>query len=297
MNEVIEKETIKVENMIYEIRGVQVMTAYDLAKLYQCKNGTKEINQAVKNNPNKFPTRFSWILTNEEAKTFLVNNFDQKIETRGGRLNNTRVFTEQGIAMLATILKTKIATEVSIRIMDAFVKMRHYITDSNSLYKSLSNINNKLIEHDEKLDYLFSKFDKKEQLFKTNTEYDAFSCFVSIFKESKKELIIVDPYADITILDITRKLNCNVILITKNSDRISNLEIEKYNKQYHNLTVIRNNDFHDRYFVIDQKKIYHSGTSINNAGEKVFSINRLEDKFVQKDIINEINLIMKKEAI
>ena len=99
MNELMEK---KVENMIYEINGVQVMTAYDLASLYQCKNGTKEINQAVKNNPEKFPVRFSWVLSDEESDMFLVKNFDQKKEMRGGRFKNQRVFTESGVAMLAT---------------------------------------------------------------------------------------------------------------------------------------------------------------------------------------------------
>jgi len=118
------KENLKVENLIYEIRGKQVMLDSDLAVLYGCKNGTKEINQAVKNNIEKFPERFSWKLTDEECKSFLVKKFDKKIETRGGKYKNPRVFTEQGIAMLTTIIKTKIATEVSIKIMDAFVQMR-----------------------------------------------------------------------------------------------------------------------------------------------------------------------------
>ena len=118
MNEVVVKDDIKVENMIYEVRGKYVMLDSDLALLYGCKNGTKEVNQAVRNNPKKFPDRFSWRLSDEERNIFLVKNFDQKIETRGGRYRNPRVFTEQGVAMLATILKTKVATEVSIKIMD-----------------------------------------------------------------------------------------------------------------------------------------------------------------------------------
>ena len=105
MNELINKEQIKIEDMIYEIRGKQVMLDSDLAKLYKCKNGTKEINQSVKNNPDKFPERFSWKLTEEESRTLLVKIFDQKRENRGGRYKNPRVFTEQGVAMLATILK------------------------------------------------------------------------------------------------------------------------------------------------------------------------------------------------
>ena len=292
MYNVLEK-SIKIEDMIYEINGVQVMTAFDLAVLYQCKNGTKEINQAVKNNMEKFPKRYSWILSDDDSANFLVKNFDQKnVETRGGRYKNQRVFTEEGVAMLATILHTKVATKVSIGIMDAFVKMRHLIIDNKNIYKSINNINNTLIEHNDKINYLFSKFDKKEELLLKGEVYDAYSSFVNIFKKANKELIVIDSYADNTLLDIIRKLKCKVILITKNSDRLSEKEIEKYNLEYHNLEVVRENSFHDRYFVIDNKTIYQSGSSINNADEKIFSINRLEDTSVKNTIINCIKKII-----
>lgn len=284
MNEIIEKEDI--ENMIYEIRGVQVMLDRDLAKLYNCANGTKSINLAIKRNKERFPNDFYFQMTNEEYKNLKFQFETSSSNNYGGVRKLPYLFTEQGVAMLSSVIHTKEASKISVNIMRAFVKMRHFIVENNDIYKSLSNINNKLAEHDEKLDYLFSRFDKKEQLFLPNTEYDAYSSFISIFNETKKELIIVDPYADTTLLDIIRKLNCNVILITKDNDKLSNMEIEKYNKQYHNLKVIRNNDFHDRYFIIDQKKIYHSGTSINNAGTKIFSINLLEDNFVKQNILN-----------
>jgi sugar-specific transcriptional regulator TrmB len=286
MNEIIEKENI--ENKIYEIRGVQVMLDSDLAKLYHCVNGTKTINQAVKRNIARFPDDFYFQITTEE-----YNNLKSQIGTSsynnyGGARKLPYAFTEQGVAMLATVIHTKEAALISINIMRAFVKMRHFIIENKDIYMSLSNINNKLIEHDEKLDYLFSKFDKKEQLFLPNTEYDAYSNFISIFKEANKELIIVDSYADITLLDIIKKIKCKIILITKDNNRLSNTDIEKYNKQYHNLTIIKNNDFHDRYFIIDNKIIYQSGTSINNAGTKTFSINLLEDEFIKKTILNEV---------
>ena len=128
MNEIVEE--IKIENMIYEIRGKQVMLDSDLAKLYGTK--VKRINEAVKNNIEKFPERFSFKLTDDESNIFLVENFDQKRETRGGRYKNQRVFTEQGVAMLATILKTKVTVQISIKIMDVFVEMRKYITNGIS---------------------------------------------------------------------------------------------------------------------------------------------------------------------
>ena len=172
MNEIIMKEDIKIEDMIYEIRGIQVMLDSDLAKLYQCKNGTKEINQAVKNNLEKFPTRYSWILTKEEwldlRSKILTSNLK---EQRGGRRYLPRVFTEQGVAMLATILKTSVATKISIK-MDNFVLMRHYLNDNKDVYKTLNAINTrltnqetKLLEYDDKFNYIFSKFDKKKKYF------------------------------------------------------------------------------------------------------------------------------------
>lgn len=232
MYDILEKDKIKIENLIYEINGIQIMVDFDLAKLYKVE--TKRINEAVKNNPKKFPKRFSWKLTEEQSKAFLVENFDQKkIETRGGRYKNPRVFTEYGIVMLSTILKSDVAIEISIRIIDAFVNMRHFLLKNNDVYKSLNNINTRLIDQEnrinenaDKINYLFSKFDKKEELFLKGDVYDAYSSFVSIFKQANNELIIVDSYADNTLLDIIRKLKCKVILITKNSDRLSEKEIQ-----------------------------------------------------------------------
>ena len=291
MEKIISNINIKVEDLIYEIRGKQVMLDSDLAKLYQCKNGTKEINQAVRNNPEKFPNRFSWVLSDEESQSFLVKNFDQKIETRGGRFKNPRVFTEQGVAMLSTILKSKVAVQASIRIMDAFVAMRHYI--GNNEYRLL-NIESKVLEHDSNIKLLqdsFSKFEEKRQIndiYLVNQIYDAYSKIKDIFLFTKNELVIIDSYADKTILDMIKELNVKVLLITKENNKLTSLDIEKYNKQYNNLTVVKNNSFHDRYFIIDKKEVYHCGTSINYAGSKVFSINILEDDIVKCKLINEI---------
>ena len=297
MNEIIEKE--KVENLIYEIRGKQVMLDSDLAKLYKVE--TKRINEAVKNNPEKFPERFSWKLTDKESKIFLVENFDQKLETRGGKYKNQRVFTEQGVMMLATILKTKIAIETTIRIMDAFVEMKKYFSNNLLEQKFINNQvikNTKEIEiNSEKIKLLQESFDKLSEKRKASEIYfngqmfDAYSRIINIFSEAKEELIIVDSYADIKLLDIIKKLDVKVIIITKKNNFITEKEIEIYNKQYNNLKVIYNNTFHDRYFIIDNKTVYHCGTSINRIGYKTFSINLLSDKDVTIPLINNINSI------
>lgn len=294
MNNVIVKDEVKIEDLIYEIRGVQVMLDSDLARLYQVE--TKRINEAVKNNPEKFPERFSCILTNEEEK-----NLRSKISTSsqknkyGGRRYNTRVFTEQGVAMLSTILKSKPAVEVSIRIMDAFVKMRHFIKDSLIEQKY---INDMVLEHDNSIKLLQQAFNKIEEKRKVNEIYfdgqiyDAYFKIQDIFKSATKKLIIIDAYADNTILDIIKRLDIEVIIITKKDNLLTKQDIEKYNKQYHNLKVIFNNSFHDRYFLIDDGAIYHCGTSINRIGYKTFSINLVSDKEVCDSLINKVNRII-----
>lgn len=294
MNNIIEQENIKIEDLIYEIRGVQVMLDSDLAELYRCANGTKTINLAVKRHVNRFPERFMFRLTEEESKIirFQTETKYHKIETRGGKYNKPYVFTEQGVAMLATILRTNVAEDISIKIMDAFVKMRHYIGNNES---RLSNIETKIIEHDNNIKIIqesFDKFIEKEKVNEIYFEgqfYDAYSRIQKIFKSAKKELIIIDAYADNTLLDIIKRLNVQVIIITKKDKLLTTQDIIKYNKQYNNLKVIYNNSFHDRYFVIDNKKVYHCGTSVNYAGSKSFSINILTDKFVINSLINKIN--------
>ena len=293
MNELTVNE-IKIENMIYEIRDKQVMLDSDLARLYQVE--TKRINEAVKRNPEKFPERFCFMLDDYEHEIlrsqFATSNEKQ---TRGGRRYNMMVFTEQGVAMLATILKSNIATKVSIRIMDAFVAMRHYI--GNNEYR-LSNVEAKVLEHDNDIKLLqesFQKFEEKKvinEIYFNGQIYDAYSKIIDIFKEAKEELIIIDGYSDKTVLDMIKELTCKVILITKKNSNLKELDIEKYNTQYHNLNIIYNDTFHDRYFIIDKEIIYHSGTSINHAGSRTFSINILEDEVVKEALIKNVNKVI-----
>jgi hypothetical protein len=283
-NELDEKE---IEGKIYEINGIPVMLDSDLAKLYSVQ--TKRINEAVKNNPYKFPERFSWVLNIHDELNLRSKFSTSSLKSNyGGRRHNIRVFTEQGVAMLTTIIKSKVAVETSIAIMDAFVKMRHFIVNNKNIFISLNNMNNKLIEHDKKINILFDRFEPKEILLLEGQTYDAYSKILDIFKLAKEELIIIDNYADNKVLNMISKLKVNIMLITKDSKRLNELDIEKYNSQYNNLKVIRNNTFHDRYIIIDEKEIYHLGASINNAGNKTFSINKLEDKIVIDSLLNTI---------
>ena len=142
MNNIIVKDKFLIENLIYEVRGKQVMLDSDLAKLYECKNGTKEINQAVKNNIEKFPERYAFRISEEESKNLKSKILTSSMSTYGGSRKGHTVFTEQGVAMLATILHTPVATQISIRIMDAFVAMRHYISDRDVCISLIDKIKN-----------------------------------------------------------------------------------------------------------------------------------------------------------
>ena len=291
MNDVVEKENIRIENMIYEIKGVQVMLDSDLALLFEVK--TKRINEAVKNNPEKFPEKFSWKLTSNEWENLRSKFSTSSLKSNyGGRRYLPRIFTEPGIYMLSTILKSKVAVNASVRIMDTFTSMRKFINDNKDVYQSINIINNKLLEHDEKFNYLFSKFDSKEQLFLEGQTYSSYRNILEILNTAKKEIIIIDEYADITFLDLIRKVKCKITLITKDSNRLSNIEIEKYNKEYNNLRVIRNNSFHDRFFIVDKNDIYLSGSSINSVGEKTFMIINIKNDLVKNALIKNVEEII-----
>ena len=292
MNEITETDVINIEKMIYEIDGKEVMLDADLALLYNCKSGTKEINQAVKNNPDKFPKRFSWVITDEE-KNNLWSKFSTANISSMSR-SNPRVFTEQGVYMLATILKSKTATEVSIRIMDTFVKMRHYINyNKNVLPRKFLLLEDKVDENTKRIDELFDKFNPKEitkdSIFFENDIYDAYSVLIEIFKLSEEEIIIIDNFAGKELLDILRIIHKKIIIISSNIDETLK---NKYLKQYKNVLFIKNDSYHDRFIIIDRKRVFHSGASFKDLGKKCFSIHEIENsKEIDKILDNINNLI------
>ena len=297
MNEIIEKENVIIENMIYEVRGKQVMLDSDLAKLYNCKNGTKEINQAVKNNLAKFPERYSWILTKEEnlnlRSKILTSNLEK---SHGGRRYNIRVFTEQGVAMLSTVIKSKVAAEISVKIMDAFVSMRHYLNanllNQNNNLQRISNLETKIIEHDTKIELIQNTLDKMSEKIKNNhlfydgQIYDAYSLMIDIFNLSKESIVIIDNYLDKNLLDILSKTNKEVLVIT---NKYNEKDLNKYLKEYSNIEIKIVNKIHDRFIIIDNKSLYHFGASFKDLGTKCFAISKIEDKEILEKILRYIN--------
>lgn len=286
MNEIMEKEMISIDDMIYEVRGVQVMLDSDLAELYQVE--TKRINEAVKNNPDKFPERFSFVLDNFEKKN-LWSKFSTANISNMSRVN-PRVFTEQGVYMLATILKSKVATKVSIAIMDAFVKMRHYI---NYNYRVLPHrfllLEDKVDDNTKRINELFDKFDPKDivkdYIFFEGEFYDAYSVLLDILNEACNEIIIIDNYAGKELLDTLRNIDRKIIIVSKNiNDELK----KKYEKQYSNVEFMSNCSFHDRFIVIDRKKLYLCGASFKDLGKKCFGISEFGDSFLLDEILKVI---------
>ena len=281
------KEELNIENIIYEIRGKQVMLNSDLAKLYECKNGTKDINKAVKRNIERFPKNFYFQITEEEMK---------KLWFQSGTANKMirslpYVFTEQGIAMLSSVLHTQIAISQSIRIMDAFVKMRKIIS-SNLIEQKY--INELVIKDNERINLLEESFSKLEEkinhIFYEGQIYDAYSLLIDIFKGAKEEIIIIDNYADKSILDMITNLNVKVTIVTRKFNLLKDIDIKKYNRQYNNLKVIYSDKFHDRFIIIDRTDLYHSGASYKDLGNKCFGINKIKDDEYLENILIKIGL-------
>ena len=299
MNELIKQE--KIENLIYEIRGKQVMLDSDLARLYECANGTKDINKAVKRNINRFPDKFCFRLTNIEVENLKSQNVISSLSKEnsyGGRRKLPIVFTEQGIAMLSGLLKNEIAVQVSINIMDAFVEMRKFLLSNGQVFDRLSNVEYKLLEqnkvlteHEEKFEKVFDELQKnekeefKQKIFFDGQIYDAYSLIIGIIKRAKNKILIIDNYIDDSILEMLKKKNKNVevIILTIQNNKLTKLDIKKFNKQYPTLKVAYTNKFHDRFVVIDNKELYHCGASLKDLGKKCFAISKIEDiEYIEK---------------
>jgi hypothetical protein len=283
LEEIIKFDDLKIKDIIFEIRGKQVMLDSDLAKLYQCKNGTKTINQSVKRHVNRFPERYMFQLTNGE-----FNNLRSQIGTTNFQMIRTLpfVFTEQGVAMLSSVLRTGVAERVSILIMDAFVEMRKYLSSSN-IENRISNIETKVIEYDNNFKILFDSFDSKinNYIFFEGEKYDAYSLLIDIFNTSKKDIVIIDNYVDKSLFDLLRSIDKEFLVIT---NKYNNFDYEKYKSQYSNIKLKINNSFHDRYIIIDNEVLYHCGASFKDLGNKCFCISEINEEKVLSDLLDMI---------
>jgi len=287
MNEIIIKDK-KIENMIFEVRGVQVMLSSDVAILYQIE--TRILNQVIKRNIDRFPSTFCFQLTDEEIDRLSLRSQFATLN----KSNNLRgqhykylpyVLTEQGIMMLSGLLKSDIAVKVNIQIIDAFVKMRRYFANN-------FNTNELLLNHENRIQLLENTLDSfKEQkikkIFFEGQIYDAYSILIDILNKARTEIIIIDNYASKELLDILKDINLKIIIVSKNVDSVLK---EKYTKQYKNVEFIDNNSFHDRFIILDRSKLYTCGASFKDLGKKCFAISEFNDINYLGEIINTLNI-------
>ena len=282
-NNLVIVDNIEIQNMIYSVRGKQVMLDSDLAQLYHVE--TKVFNQAVKRNINRFPEHFRFQLTESELKND---------STHGGRRYMPYAFTEQGIAMLSAVLKSDIAVDVSIKIMDAFVKMRNFLLSNREMFARLDRVELKQLETDKKLEevfnYIATNTEVKQNIFFDGQIYDAFSFIVGLIGKAKKEIVLIDNYVDINTLNILCKKNkgVDITIATAGKGNLSTKDINKFNAQYPKLSVKTTTDFHDRFLIIDSTEVYHIGASIKDAGKKSFGITKIEDKDLIQSLINKV---------
>lgn len=279
-----------IQNMIYTFRGKQVMIDRDLASLYQVQ--TKRLNEQVKRNSGRFPAEFCFKLSDTE-KDELVANCD-RFKTLKHSSSNPYAFTEQGIAMLSAVLKSDIAVEVSIKIMNSFVEMRKFLLSNKEMFARLDRVELKQLETDQKLEevfnYIATNTEVKQNIFFDGQIYDAFSFIVGLVQKAKKEIILIDNYVDVHTLNILCKKDkgVDIIVATAGKGSLSTKDITKFNAQYPKLLVKTTTDFHDRFLIIDKTEVYHIGASIKDAGKKSFGITKIEDKDLIKNLINKV---------
>ena len=282
----------EIQSMIYTFRGRQVMLDSDLARLYQVE--TKVFNQAVKRNIDRFPENFRFQLTDSEFENLRSQIVTSSLSGHGGRRYMPYVFTEQGIAMLSAVLKSDVAVEVSVKIMNSFVEMRNFLLSNREMFNRLDRVELKQLETDKKLeevfDYIATTKEVKQKIFFNGQIYDAFSLMVEIVEKAEKELILIDNYVDVNTLNILskKKDGVNVLIVTSGNGNLTDKDIAKFNSQYPKLAVKISKDFHDRFFIIDRNEVYHIGASIKDAGKKSFGITKLEEHDLIDSLLGKV---------
>lgn len=272
-----------IQQRIFTFREFQVMMDRDLAELYEVE--TKRLNEQVKRNANRFPERFCFQLTNEE-KNELVANCD-RFKSLKHASSNPYAFTEQGVAMLASVLRSDTAVTVSIQIIDSFVHMRKAISDNSLMYDRLSRIERKQLETDQQLEVIFNALENKKTapqkgIFFDGQVFDAYTFVSDLIRKAKQSISIIDNYIDDSVLSMLSKKreNVKIRIYTKSVSSELALDLKKYNEQYDLIEVIKFNASHDRFLIIDDKEIYHIGASLKDLGKKWFAFSQMDNEAI-----------------
>jgi len=274
-----------IETLIKVIKGQQVMLDKDLATLYGVE--AKVLNQAVKRNVERFPDDFRFQLTKEECLRSQIVTLNEK---QGQHLKYMPyAFTEQGVAMLSSVLRSQTAIDVNIQIMRAFVSMRHFMVNNASVFSRLETIEYHQLEMqqhqqetDKRIDEVFRRLDEgnakpKQGVFYNGQVYDAYTFVSDLIKSAKKRIILIDNYVDETVLTLLDKReNCvSAVIYTQQISRHFQLDIDRHNAQYAPIDVETFRLSHDRFLCIDDD-VYHIGASIKDLGKKWFGFSKME---------------------
>jgi hypothetical protein len=284
MNELVIDEDIK--NKIYTIRDKQVMLDRDLAKLYGVE--TKVFNQAVKRNIERFPDNFRFQLSKDEYEILRSQIVTLRLNSDGEWGKHTKylpyAFTEQGVSMLSAILKSKIAIEVSIKIINSFVNMRKVISNNSLISQKIDNLERKQILYDEKFEKLFDALEDKslkpkQGIFFDGQMFDAYTFVSDLIRSAKSKIILIDNYVDDSVLTLfSKNQNVDVTIYTKNISKQLNQDLKKYNSQYKKIEIKKFENSHDRFLIIDDKELYHIGASLKDLGKKWFAFSKMDLK-------------------
>jgi len=267
------------KSKIYTIRGLQVMLDRDLAELYGVE--TRALKQAVKRNMDRFPNDFMFQLDNNEINLMVSQNVIPSKQHLGGA--KPYAFTEQGVSMLSSILKSKIAVNINIAIFRAFTQMKKFINQNAGLFQRFERIEQKLYLHDENFNKIFKAIEAqnikpKQGIFFNGQIFDAYIFLADLIKSAKKSIVLIDNYIDETVLTLfsKRKANCKVTIYTQSINKQLKLDLEKYNSQYQKIEIKVFKKSHDRFLIIDNKEIYHFGASLKDLGKKWFAFSKFE---------------------
>jgi len=292
MNQISSITNENIQDKIYNIRGLQVMLDKDLAELYHIE--TKVFNQSVKRNVKRFPEKFRFQLTKDEYEILRsqIVTFKENLNTK----YLPYVFTEQGVSMLSAILKSDIAIEISIQIMDSFINMRKLINSNDFYAYQLKELEKRQltyeIKSDKKFDKIFNAIESKGQksddgIFYDGQIFDAYTFIADILRTANKSIILIDNYIDdITLTLFSKVLNIKVTIYTHTISKQLKLDFEKYNTQYKNITIKTFKNSHDRFLILDENEVYLIGASLKDLGKKWFGFSKLD--------ISSINSMMKR---
>ena len=278
INQIITDTNEDIKNKIYTIRGMQVMIDRDLSKLYEVEN--RALKQAVKRNIDKFPDDFIFELTHNEIEMMVSQNVIPSKKHLGGA--SPFVFTEQGVSMLSSILKSKTATKVSIDIFRAFVNMRKFISNNTQIFQRLESLESKQFQTDEKIDNILDAIEEKgikpkQGIFYNGQVFDAYTFVADLIRESKESIVLIDNYIDDTILTLfSKNQNIEVAIYTQTISKQLKLDLVKYNSQYKDINIKTFKDSHDRFLIIDNKDVYHIGASLKDLGKKWFAFSKFD---------------------